>query len=273
MRKRIYMRKIIIPLIILLLFVVIFVLFKFLEDVTKYKVFVFNKENFLLYQESNKEWFDIKKSEFVKKYGDKAYTLYVGNKNITGKFKFGIVSNNLEMINRSNDIVTRYTEENWFAYAGSSKVNYIKFIEASFSVDDEKIVFNRLKKKGLSNDYNVSYSKKYIFNLDNDMDRESIYIVSNMSDDNKKNINKESDKLFTFMFLVDRNKIYDIYSKVVSQEDVDKLCIPSFDAVLDFSDSNSYKFISYCDYVSKNSYELDLYNYQNNRFSFIKVNN
>ena len=271
MRRRI--RKIIIPLIILLIFVAFFFIIKFLGDITKYKVFVFNKENFFLYQESNKEWFNIKKDDFVKDYGNKSYTLYVGNKNITGKFKFEVVANNLEMINKSNDIITRYTKENWFAYTGSSKVDYVKFMEDSISLDDEKIIFNRLKKKGLGNDYNLSYSKKYIFNLDDDMDRESIYIISNMSDYNKKSINRESDKLFTFMFLVDRGKIYDVYSKIVNQENVDNLCIPSLDAVLDFSDSNSYKVISYCDYVSKNAYKLNLYNYQNNKFSLIKVNN
>ena len=179
-------KKIGIVIVIFSVFIGIFFLLEFLSNITKYKIFVFNKENFILYQESNKEWFNIKKDEFVKKYGDKSYNLYVGNKNITGKFKFNIVSNNLEMINKSNDIITRYTKDNWVAYAGSSKMEYIKHLDSDISIEDEKLIFKQLKKYKLNSDYNVSYFKKYTTNIDSDISAEKIYIISNMTDYDKK---------------------------------------------------------------------------------------
>ena len=51
-----------------------------------------------------------------------------------------------------------------------------------------------------------------------------------------------------------------------------KIILPSVESILKFS-NNSYKIFSYCDYVSKDAYELMLYNYQNNKFTNIKINN
>ncbi len=265
-------KKIGIVIVIFSVFIGIFFLLEFLSNITKYKIFVFNKENFILYQESNKEWFNISKKEFIKKYSDKSYLLYVGDNKISGTFKFDVIANNLEMVNRSNNILTRYTKDNWVAYAGSSKMEYIKHLDSDISIEDEKLIFKQLKKYKLNSDYNVSYFKKYTTNIDSDISAEKIYIISNMTDYDKKNINKVSDKLFSFMLLNDDNKIYTIYSKVSNKNNTDKLCIPSVESILKFS-NNSYKIFSYCDYVSKDAYELMLYNYQNNKFTNIKINN
>ena len=152
MRKR----NIFIPICIFLVFLGIVLFCLTLSKVTEYKVFAFNKKNFYLYQESNKQWFKISKNEFVKKYGDKNHRLYVDHI-YKGKFNYSIVNNEIEMVNPMTNIVTRYTKDNYFTYTGSSKIEYISIEGAFIEKEDEKVIFNKLKEHNLEKDYNDSY--------------------------------------------------------------------------------------------------------------------
>ena len=106
-------RNIIIPFVVFLLLVVIVLLVRFIINFGKYKIFVFNNSDFILYQESNKEWFNISESEFLKKYKDKSYILYVDGAR-KGTFEFNVIDKKLEMIDKSNNVITRYTNDNYF---------------------------------------------------------------------------------------------------------------------------------------------------------------
>ena len=156
-------RNIVILVCIFLIFVGIVLSFFFLSKVTEYKVFAFNKKNFYLYQESNKQWFKISKNEFVKKYGDKSHTLYVGD-DYKGEFNYSVINDALEMVSKGTDIINRYTKDNYFTYAGSSSIEYIGIEGAFIEKEDEKVIFNKLKEHNLEKDYNASYIKKYSLN-------------------------------------------------------------------------------------------------------------
>ena len=233
----------IIPVVIIITLAALFFLFNIISRLGRYNIFVFNGKDYLLYQESNREWFSISKSEFIKKYKDKTYTLYVGN-SLKGEFTYDIIDNKLEMINKKNNVVTRYTKDNYFLYGGNGDVEYCQFKNSNISSDDYKVIYNKLKKYNLEKDYSPSYVKKYAVNLDN------------------TKINTGLDKLFSFMFLKDGNKVYDIYNSV----DKDNMCVPVIYSVLRFEGDNSYKVVTYCD-------NFELFNFKNGKFSNININN
>lgn len=274
MRRKInFIRKLVIPIVIFLVLVGIFFLFDFLISIGKYKIFAFSSDEYFLYQESNKGWFSISKEEFLEKYSKLSYNLYVSGVN-RGNYKFKMIDDKLEMIKASNGVINRFSD-NWIAYSGKSKISYIKFKSDNFNIDDEKRVFKQLKSKGLVNTYNITYGKKYVLDIDDDNSNEFIYIISNMVDYKKNvtfSVNDKMDKAFSFMFLVDNGKFYDIYTKISDIKGINEVCLPTFEGALLFNRDNSRKIISYCEYLSNDSYELNLYNYKNSKISNININ-
>ncbi len=266
-------RNIIIPIIIFCIFFIIFFLFSIVRKVFNYEVFVFNDNKYILYQESNNEWKSISKSDFTKSYTDITYDLYVDNES-KGNIKYEIINNKLEMTIDPNKTVTRYTRGKLLTYGGTSKVNYVEFREDKDYGENEDIILKQLMRNNLEKDYNVSYIKKYKVSFNGDNIRSSnIYIISNMVNYNKTKINDDLKKVFSFMFLERNNKIYNIYSKVVNDSDLKNICLPSLDGIFSFANDNSYKIISNCEYLSDDTYKLNLYDYKNNKISRININN
>ena len=121
----------------------------------------------------------------------------------------------------------------------------------------------------LEKDYSPSYVHIYSVNVDNDIDLEDIYILSNAVDYDNKKENTNVDKTFTFMYLVDNDKMYEIYSNIDNSSD---MCIPRINSLFRFDDG-SYNLFVYCDSLDKKSTRLDLYSYKNQKISKININN
>ncbi len=255
-------RNVIIPIVILVVLISIFVLFNIISRLGRYNIFVFNGKDYLLYQESNREWFSINKSEFIDKYKDKTYDLYVNN-SLKGSFTFSIIDDKLEMVNTKNNVITRYTKDDYFLYGGNGDIEYSSCKNSDLSSEDDKVVYNKLKEYDLEKDYNPSYVKKYAVNADSDINIEYIYVISNMVNYDNTKINTNLDKVFSFMLLKDGNKVYDVYNSM----DKSNMCVPIVEAVLNFRSDNSYKIATYCDD------DIKLFNFKNGKFSNININN
>ena len=123
-----------------------------------YNIFVFNGNNYLLYQESNREWFSISKSEFIKKYKDKTYDLYVNN-SLKGSFIFSVIDNKLEMINKKNNVITRYTKDNYFLYGGNGDIEYCNLKSSNITSDEYKDIYTLINNQPIDINEIIRQSK------------------------------------------------------------------------------------------------------------------
>ncbi len=264
-------KKIKVALVVLFFCIASVLVYSFFSKADNYKVLVLSTDEYLLYREFTNQWFSMTQKEFLDKgYNKDSHTLFVGSTN-KGTFKYKMIDNTLEIVNVSNNVVMRYKNKKWFSYGGSSRTRHIDYTASKFNEDDEKIIFKLLKQNKLGSDYNASYSEKYSIDFDGDTKKEKLYIISNLVDFNKLNINKESDKIFSFMFLVDDGKIMPIYSKIVNSDNINNLCLPSFEGALTIG-TKQRMVISYCEYFGEDSYKLNLYNYKDSKFHNISIN-
>lgn len=246
-------------------------LYSVFSKVDKYKVLVLSTDEYLIYKEFTNQWFSMTQKEFLdKKYNKDSHTLYLGSNKI-GTFKYKMIDQNLELVNETNNVVVRYKNKKWYSYGGNSYVNNLKFTNSKLVNDDDFTIFNFLEKEKLASDYNVSYLKKYKIDFDGDTKKENIFIISNLVDNSKEYINYDARKIFSFMFLEKDGKFKKIYSKVVDQDNINNICLPSFEGAMTIG-RNQKIVISYCEYLTQDTYKLNLYNYNGAKFNNIGIN-
>lgn len=103
-----------------------------------------------------------------------------------------------------------------------------------------------------------------LFDYDNDGVEEEFYVVSNV-------FSNSSNKAFSFVFMVDDEKIYPIYKDVVENKSFNG-CKPYFNSFLDVDNSGKYEFILSCAKYSVGKNKVMLYGMKKDEFKTLISN-
>ena len=131
-------------------------------------------------------------------------------------------------------------------------------------IDDYTYVNKVLSDNDLSsNDFTAK--QKIVFDFDDDGIVEEFYLISNVFS------NFDSDKVFSIVFMVKDDKIYNVYKDIQKNNSFNG-CKPYYRAFLDIDKDNKYEFILSCSGYSVSHTSNMLYKFENDEFKIVISN-
>ncbi len=166
-----------------------------------------------------------------------------------------------------NKTAIDYDEETLIAYKSNYNLKYS--YKSQNEVIDNKYINKVLETKKLSGDH-ITYSSEVYFDIDNDGQNETFYVVGNTMP-----IEANEDKKYAISFMVKDEIIYLIYVNLF--EDFKRVyCLPQIEGFLDLNSNNKNEIIISCNTMSTLQQQVNIYefNKKNNKIYFqLKASN
>ena len=137
----------------------------------------------------------------------------------------------------------------------------------TIEIDDYSYVYDVLKESNLPTDSKYTFTKKVIFDFDNDGVEEEFYLISNVFP-----VDFDPDKVFSIAFMVKNEKIYTIYKDINDNIGFNG-CLPYITSFIDADDDSKYEIILSCDKYSTLGTTKMLYEFKNGQFNMLISNN
>ncbi len=208
----------------------------------------------------NKKWSNLTDSEQLKEYDWKKFHIYSNNEKV-GSYYLWRDDRWYAFDKDKNAIMV---EGNFFAYQANYTLDIFPFTMNTIS--DMTYVNEVLKENNIPT--NSAFTSSYVISLDMDDDDtlEDIYAVTNAFD-----TDHDSEKTFTFVFMVKNKKIYPIYEEI-DDKDYYNGCKPYFTAFIDLGNDSKYEFIFNCGKYSVMTPIRRLYQFHDNEFKILVSN-
>lgn len=160
-----------------------------------------------------------------------------------------------------------YNEDNLIAYKSNYNLKYV--YKDQNDVIENKYIDKVLEAKELSGD-NIVYSSEVYFDIDNDGQNETFYVVGNSMP-----IHANDDKKYSITFMVKDEIIYLIDVNLF--EDFKRVyCLPHIEGFMDLNSNNKNEIIISCNTMSSSQQQVNIYefNKKNNKIYFqLKASN
>ena len=216
--------------------------------------------NSAVWNYSSRNWFNMNTSSLLSTLNWQKFNIYVNNQYF-GKYlvwqddQWYLFDNNRNAISYDGNL---------FAYQADFDMDILNF--TTNNITDYTYVNQVLQEHGF--DTNVNYTLATVSDVDFDKDgiAEEFYIVSNVFA-----IDFFPDKYFSFVFMVDNNKIYMLYEDVDTNEGVNG-CKPSLYTVADVDNDKEYELILTCAKYSNQTPLTMLYEFRDDAFE-IEISN
>lgn len=217
--------------------------------------------NNTIWNYSDQQWLNITSSKTIESISWLDYNVYLDNKKF-GKYylwndgnKWYIFDANKKAINKDGSIL---------AYRSNYDIKITDFKQQP--IRNYYNVNKVLKENNLSTSSIYTVSEEVSIDIDNDEKNETLYFVSNAF-----SLDYTPDKVFSFVFMVKDNKIYNIY------RDVDKNfgtngCKPYLSAVMDIDNDNTYELVVSCGRYSVSKPVDMLYKFTGTEFKILISN-
>lgn len=211
-------------------------------------------DNNVVFKNTKGKWKVITEDTELKEYNwNSLYTfvdnVYLGKYNIYYNEELYLFDNNRNPINYNGSLIAFSNKEYKLIDFKTNSITNDKYI-------NEVLNKNDLTNKKLTSSYYIN------IDIDNDDEKEQLYVVSNKFPIDIVNDNK----YFSFVFLVDNEKIKMIYKKIEKTEDSYSGCKPYIKSILDVNNDNKYEVIINCAEYSTNKIHSTIYKYKNNQF-------
>lgn len=217
-------------------------------------------EHDTIFSYKNRKWSYINNNTLIKDYNWKKYNIYLNNE------KFGsyyLWKNDKWYAFDSNKNAVKLEGE-LLAYRSNFPLSISSF--KTKEINNKKYVNKVLSQYELSLSSQFTSSYMILFDIDNDGIEEEFYILSNAfpMDFNPKYI-------FSFVFMVKNNKIYNIYN----EKDLNisfNGCKPYFSSFIDIDKDSKYELILSCGKYSDSGVIRRLYQFNKDEFKILVTN-
>ena len=258
--------------IFIIIFFIVLLLVVFLSSDEKKTIFQSRKyESYLIvgqnsvFSYQNKNIYNVKKNqELMNKIDWEQFTIINNHKKLGNYLmhfdeKWYLFDDNKSSID--------YNEDNLIAYRSNYDIKYI--YEEQNDVIDDKYINKVLKAKKLSGE-NITYSSEVYFDIDNDGQNETFYVVGNAMP-----FEANKDKKYAITFMVKDEVIYLINVNLF--EDFNRvICLPNIEGFVDLNSNDKNEIIVSCNTMSNSQQRVDIYefNKNNNKLYFqLKASN
>ncbi len=209
---------------------------------------------------SNNRWVNLKLESSIEKYNWKKFKVFLDNEY---KDDYLVWHDDKWYLFDDNKVAQNYTE-NFLGinsnYDIKTKSFEVKDIENYNYVED---VFN---KNDITSSTELTVNTHTEVDLDNDGQVEDIYIVSNVFP-----IDFEPSQVFSFVFVVKNNKIYNLYKSIEKYEGTNGTK-PYINSIIDVDDDGDYEILLTCAKYSTEQPINILYKFIDNDFKILISN-
>lgn len=256
-KKRTY---IILILVLIIFFIIMFYFFGYdeLKEKRNAAILIFGEETIWSY--NNKKWVNIKKEESIQKLNWQKYHVFTNGKKI-GDYYLWHDDMWYAFDNKKNAVSL---EGDLFAYRSNYNIDIFKFKKEQIA-DNDPYVSEVLENKDIELGKFTSQFK-VSFDFDNDGELEEFYVISNAFA-----YDFEPDTVFSIVFMVKDDNIYDIYENIASNDSFNG-CKPYFQTFLDINADSSSEFVLSCGYYSNNKRSDMLYHFVDGKFKILISN-
>lgn len=216
--------------------------------------------NSAVWNYSSRDWMNVTTSSLLSSLNWQKFKIYVNNQYFG---KYSVWKDDQWYLFDSNKNAVSYSGD-LFAYKADFDMKIADFSIAD--ITDYTYVNQVLQEHGIDSNSDYTLANVYKVDFDNDGIVEEFYAVSNVFA-----IDFFPEKYFSFVFMVDNNKIYMLYEDVDVNEGVNG-CKPSLYTVADFDNDQDYELILNCAKYSNQTPLTMLYEFHNNKFE-IEISN
>lgn len=174
-----------------------------------------------------------------------------------------------------------YNSEKWYLFEDKNKaLNYegdllalsgnIKYKVVNFTlhdIEDTTYVKQVLKDHHLDENSTLTSSSYVDIDINNDGNKERIYTISNQFP-----LEDVGNTYFSFIFMIDHNRIIYLYEKVKEEVDPYSGCKPYINNIIDVDEDDRYEIILGCGYYSTNGIHYKMYQFKNGKFNLLVSN-
>lgn len=210
---------------------------------------------------SSRDWMNLNTPSLLSSLNWQKFKIYIDNQYF-GKYLVWQDDERWYLFDNHKNAISY--QGNLLAYKADFDMDIVDF--STSDITDYAYVNQVLEEHGFTTD--VTYTLENVTKVDFDKDGilEEFYIVSNVFA-----IDFFPEKYFSFVFMVDNNKIYMLYEDVDTNEGVNG-CKPNIYAVADVDNDRNYELILTCAKYSNQTPLTMLYEYRDNAFE-IEISN
>lgn len=209
---------------------------------------------------SNNRWVNLKLESSIEKYNWKKFKVFLDNEY---KNDFLVWHDDKWYLFDDNKQAQNYTE-NFLGINANYEIK-TKAFEVK-DIEDYKYVEDVFNKNQIPSSTELTVNSYIEVDLDNDGENEEIYLVSNVFP-----LDFEPDKVFSFVFIVKNNKIYNLYNTIEKYEGTNGTK-PFINSIIDIDNDNEYEILLTCAKYSTEQPINILYKFVDNDFKILISN-